>query len=440
MAAALVGKGQALLELERPADALASFEAAQQADPQLTLAPRIETLRFRVVEDTVDRARALAKEQRWDDARAAYEAALRVSPESAVLYRELASVERRAGLSAEADAHLGRALELDPEDRATHVLLAEAREEAGRLRWRDCQLRGGAETRAIGRRGGASGSRARARRPRASARGVPDAVDQARGHARRPGRRTGAASAGFAGARADARHSGHHRLARALGPPLDRRDGARRSPRRISQSHIPTRGGGAACRAGTGALARRSTCWPARAIGVPRPGTARPRNSPMCRASILPTPRRRRRRPPVCSRPRSTAFAPTRVVSGQELLEAVSRFQRLAGPWPGAIGDKRAMTHLTVANQLTLLAHAADPGVRDPGAVRPDRLGARHVSHRGNHRRARWAHRPSGRAEDDPGRMARPDGRQAVARQRIRRSDRARNAACAFASRCGSRS
>ena len=131
MAAALVGKGQALLALGRPADALASFEAAQQADPRLTLAPRIETLRFRVVEDSIERARALAKEQRWEDARAAYEAALRVSPESAVLYRELASVERRAGLSAEADAHLRRALELDPEDRATHVLLAETREEAG---------------------------------------------------------------------------------------------------------------------------------------------------------------------------------------------------------------------------------------------------------------------------------------------------------------------
>ncbi len=131
LSAALVGKGQALLVLERPADALASFEAAQQADPRLTLAPRIETLRFRVVEDSIERARALVKEQRWEDARAAYEAALRVSPESAVLYRELAGVERRAGFSAEADAHLGRALELDPQDRATQIQLAETREEAG---------------------------------------------------------------------------------------------------------------------------------------------------------------------------------------------------------------------------------------------------------------------------------------------------------------------
>ena len=131
LAAALLGKGQALLELERHADALASFEAAQQADPQLALAPRIETLRFRVVEDSVARARDLATRQQWDAARAAYEAAIRVSPDSAVLYRELAGVERRAGFSPEADAHLGRALELDPQDRATQIQLAETREEAG---------------------------------------------------------------------------------------------------------------------------------------------------------------------------------------------------------------------------------------------------------------------------------------------------------------------
>ena len=134
LSAALVGKGQALLELKRPADALASFEAALQSDPTLALAPRIETLRFRVVEDSVGQARALAKDGRWDDARAAYEAALRVSPDSALLYRELAGVERRAGLSAQADAHLSRALDLDPADRATQVLLAEAREEAGDFR------------------------------------------------------------------------------------------------------------------------------------------------------------------------------------------------------------------------------------------------------------------------------------------------------------------
>jgi tetratricopeptide (TPR) repeat protein len=131
MTAALVGRGEAMLRLDRLADALVSFEEAQRAEPDLGLAPRIEMLRFRVVQETLARARALAKEARWDQARAAYEDVLRASPDSAVIYRELAGVERRAGLSAEADAHLGRAVELDPGDRATHVLLGETREEAG---------------------------------------------------------------------------------------------------------------------------------------------------------------------------------------------------------------------------------------------------------------------------------------------------------------------
>lgn len=131
MTAALVGRGEAMMRLDRPADALASLESAHQADPQLGLAPRLETLRFRVVEGTLARARALTKDGRWDEARAAYEDVLRASPDSAVLYRELAGVERRAGLTVEADAHLGRALELDPADRATHVLLGETREDAG---------------------------------------------------------------------------------------------------------------------------------------------------------------------------------------------------------------------------------------------------------------------------------------------------------------------
>ena len=133
LAAALVGRGQALLRLDRPADALSSFEAAAKADPSLDLAARIETLRFRVVETSLARARALAQQRDWDGARAAYEQTLSASPDSAVLYRELALVERQAGLTAEADAHLGRALALDPGDRATHLLLAEIREEAGDL-------------------------------------------------------------------------------------------------------------------------------------------------------------------------------------------------------------------------------------------------------------------------------------------------------------------
>lgn len=130
-APALAGRGEALLRLNRSAEALESFEAALAADAALPLSTRVETLRFRVLEDTLGRARRHAAAEEWDLARAAYESALKASPDSAVLYRELAAVERRSGHTAEADAHLERAITLDPGDRASRVLLAETREESG---------------------------------------------------------------------------------------------------------------------------------------------------------------------------------------------------------------------------------------------------------------------------------------------------------------------
>jgi tetratricopeptide (TPR) repeat protein len=130
-APALAGKGEALLRLNRPADALQSFEAALSADKALPLATRIATLRFRVLEDAVAEARRQTAAGDLDAARRSYLAALEASPESAVLYRELAAVERKAGLEAEADAHLDRAIALDPFDRASRVLLGQLREEIG---------------------------------------------------------------------------------------------------------------------------------------------------------------------------------------------------------------------------------------------------------------------------------------------------------------------
>jgi tetratricopeptide (TPR) repeat protein len=130
-AAALAGRGEALLRLNRSVEALESFEAAVAADPALPLATRIETLRFRALEDTLGRARRHAAAGEWDLARGAYETALKASPDSAVLFRELAAVERRTGHIVEADAHLERAIALDPGDRASRVLLAQTREESG---------------------------------------------------------------------------------------------------------------------------------------------------------------------------------------------------------------------------------------------------------------------------------------------------------------------
>lgn len=129
---ALLGRGQALLELGRDADALASLEAAVNADPTLTdLHSRIEVLRFRALQTSLTRAKAASDAGRWDEARAAYEQAIAASPESAFLYRDLALVERKARQSAMALENFRKAVSLDPADTRSLVQIAEILEENG---------------------------------------------------------------------------------------------------------------------------------------------------------------------------------------------------------------------------------------------------------------------------------------------------------------------
>ena len=114
---ALVGRGQALLAMDRVGDALVSFEAALAADPSLTnLKSRVDVLRFRATQDMLARAKAATDGRRWDEAKTAYQQAIAASPESAFLYRELASVEQKAGDPAGALEHYRKAVELDASD------------------------------------------------------------------------------------------------------------------------------------------------------------------------------------------------------------------------------------------------------------------------------------------------------------------------------------
>ena len=114
---ALVGRGQALLELDRIGDALASFEAALVKDPSMIgLRSRVEVLRVRAMQETLARAKTAAEARRWEEAKAAYQQAIAASPESAFLYRELGLVEQQAGQPAEALEHFRRAVQLDAAD------------------------------------------------------------------------------------------------------------------------------------------------------------------------------------------------------------------------------------------------------------------------------------------------------------------------------------
>jgi tetratricopeptide (TPR) repeat protein len=133
---ALVGRGQVFLAMKRDTDALVSFEAALAANPSLTdVARRVDVLRFRSVQQTIEAARTAAAAGRTEDARAAYERALAMSPESAFLHRELAVVERSRGGADAALQHFRRAVELDPTDAASLVgigdLLAQRQDFSG---------------------------------------------------------------------------------------------------------------------------------------------------------------------------------------------------------------------------------------------------------------------------------------------------------------------
>jgi tetratricopeptide (TPR) repeat protein len=114
---ALIGRGQVLLELERDADALASFEAALAKDPSLTdLRSRIDVLKIRATQAMLARAKAAADARRWDDAAAIYRQAIAASPDSGFLYRDLAAVEQRAGQTENALEHYRKAVDIDATD------------------------------------------------------------------------------------------------------------------------------------------------------------------------------------------------------------------------------------------------------------------------------------------------------------------------------------
>lgn len=116
-APALAGRGEALLVLDRDADAIAAFESAAVADASLVnLRRRVEVLKFQTLQENLGAARAAAQAGRSDEAIKAYTTALATSPDSPFLYRELGIVEHQRGDLDAALEHFRRAVMLDPDD------------------------------------------------------------------------------------------------------------------------------------------------------------------------------------------------------------------------------------------------------------------------------------------------------------------------------------
>ncbi len=129
---AMVGKADALAGAGRIDDATGLLTEVLAVDPSLAdVRRRLDVLAFRSQQDALRAARQAADAGRFDEAVAGYERAIATSPDSALLYRELAAVERKAGRSDAARAHLEKAVSLDPAEARGFVQLGELLEERG---------------------------------------------------------------------------------------------------------------------------------------------------------------------------------------------------------------------------------------------------------------------------------------------------------------------
>ena len=131
---ALIGRGEAMVSLGRSEDALESFEAALAADPGLLdLRRSVDELRFEVVSDRLSSARRAAEAERYAEAQTAYERLIVMSPDSGFLHVELGRVEQQLSNLDAALQHALEAVRLDGEDAAALLLEGEIRESSGDL-------------------------------------------------------------------------------------------------------------------------------------------------------------------------------------------------------------------------------------------------------------------------------------------------------------------
>ncbi len=129
---ALVGRGEALVELGREGEAFEAYQTVLERAPDQPVAQRrVEVLRFRAVQSDVALAQGALAAARLEEARDHYQRAIKASPDSGFLHRDLADVERRLDNGARARALVDRALALDPQDARSWALRGELQDAAG---------------------------------------------------------------------------------------------------------------------------------------------------------------------------------------------------------------------------------------------------------------------------------------------------------------------
>ncbi len=116
-------------------EAIAALERVVVLDPKRESArTRLELLKFRQVQALLESSRRDRQAGRLDEAQASLERALALSPTSALILRELASLETSRGALEAAETHARRAVQVDADDDEAHAALGGVLEARGRLR------------------------------------------------------------------------------------------------------------------------------------------------------------------------------------------------------------------------------------------------------------------------------------------------------------------
>lgn len=131
---ALVGLADAQLEEGDDLGAIETMERILRVDPaRESVRTRLELLKFRQVQALIESGRRAREANRLEESQSLLERALKMSPQSAVILRELSLVELRRGAHDTAEEHARRATQLDPFDALTHAALGEVLEARGRF-------------------------------------------------------------------------------------------------------------------------------------------------------------------------------------------------------------------------------------------------------------------------------------------------------------------
>lgn len=132
---AWIGQADALLGLNRDADAIVAMEKVLALDPRRdTVRTRLDLVRFRLTQSLLASGRKARAAGRFDEAEQQLQQALRQSPDSTMLLHDLTLTEVAARRFDDAEAHARRATELEPRDADGQAMLGSVLEARGKYR------------------------------------------------------------------------------------------------------------------------------------------------------------------------------------------------------------------------------------------------------------------------------------------------------------------